>query len=60
MKDQIKNQNTSEKFQQETLLMADQSVQFDQSGIADFKTADSKRTWSSGLQKKINPRLLIL
>lgn len=61
MKDQLKNQSTSEKFQHEALLIGDQLQNQDHHVSATFKNADTmKRTLPAGMQKKINPRLLIL
>jgi hypothetical protein len=61
MKDQIKNQVTSDKFQQEALFIGDQEQVQNNVSSAAFKSADNmKRTLPSGMQKKINPRLLIL
>ena len=61
MKDQLKNQSTSDKFQHETHLIGDQLQNQDQAASATFKSTDTmKRTLTAGLQKKINPRLLIL
>lgn len=61
MKDQVKNQSTSEKFPHEALLMGDQLQNQDHIVSANFKNTESmKRTLPAGMQKKINPRLLIL
>lgn len=61
MKDQIKSQVTSDKFQQETLFIGDQLQSQENVSAAAYKHADmTKRTFPSALQKKINPRLLIL
>ncbi len=61
MKDQIKNQVTSDKFQQEASFIGDQQQVQDNVSSAAFKNAEiMKRTLPSGMQKKINPRLLIL
>lgn len=61
MKDQIKVQSTTEKFQQEASFTEDQSQHQDNHSSASFKNVDSmKRTLISGMQKKINPRLFIL
>jgi hypothetical protein len=61
MKDQIKNQITSDKFHQEGLFIGDQMQIQENVNSSAFKNADSmKRTLPSGMQKKINPRLLIL
>jgi len=61
MKDQIKNQSTTDKFQQEALFIGDQLQNQDNVLTASFKNEGSvKRTLPSGMQKKINPRLFIL
>lgn len=62
MKDQLKNQSTSEKFQHEALLMGDHQLQNQDNNVsATFKSTDTmKRNLPAGMQKKINPRLLIL
>jgi hypothetical protein len=61
MKDQIKNQSTTDKFQQEALYIGDQLQNQDNVLSASFKNSDSsKRTLPSVMQKKINPRLFIL
>jgi len=61
MKDQIKVQIASEKFQQETSFIADQLQNQDNLVSASFKNADHvKRVLTSGMQKKTNPRLMIL
>jgi hypothetical protein len=61
MKDQIKIQSTSDKFQQEASFIGDQMQTQDNVNSAAFKNADHlKRTLPSAMQKKINPRLLIL
>lgn len=60
MKDQIKVQSTSEKFQQEALFMGDH-LQVQENAASSFKNTDHmKRVLASGLQKKTNPRLMIL
>lgn len=61
MKDQIKIQSTSDKFQQEALFIGDQMQSQDNANSSAFKNNDNlKRTLPSSMQKKINPRLLIL
>lgn len=61
MKDQIKNQVTSDKFQQEASFIGDHEQVQNNVSSAAFKNAENmKRTLPSGMQKKINPRLLIL
>ncbi|CAM4383600.1 hypothetical protein SAMN06265348_11470 [Pedobacter westerhofensis] len=61
MKDQIKIQSTSDKFQQEALFIGDQMQSQDNANSSSFKNNDNlKRTLPSSMQKKINPRLLIL
>ncbi|WP_090555783.1 hypothetical protein [Pedobacter hartonius] len=61
MKDQIKLQSTSDKFQQESLFIGDQMQNQESVNSSAFKNTDSlKRTLPLGMQKKINPRLLIL
>jgi hypothetical protein len=61
MKDQIKIQSVGDKFQQETLFFGDQMQTQENSGSSSFKNNDNmKRTFPSAMQKKINPRLLIL
>lgn len=61
MKDQIKVQNTSEKFPQEALFIGGQLQNQDSIVSASFKHADQvKRVLPSGMQKKVNPRLMIL
>jgi len=61
MKDQIKIQSNSDKFQEETSFIGDQLQSQDDLSATSFKNADSlKRTLPVGMQKKINPRLFIL
>lgn len=61
MKDQIKIQISSEKLQQEVMFIADQLQSQPDSGSTVFNSADQmKRTVPTGMNKKINPRLLIL
>ena len=61
MKDQIKVQSTSEKFQQEALFMGDHLQVQDNAASSSFKNTDhGKKVLASGLQKKTNPRLMIL
>lgn len=61
MKDQIKNQSTTDKFQQEALYIGDQLQNQDNVSPLSFKNNDdNKRTLPAGMQKKINPRLFIL
>jgi len=61
MKDQIKTQSTTDKFQQEALYIGDQLQSQDNVSSASFKNNDSsKRTLPAVMQKKINPRLFIL
>ncbi|MET1056295.1 MAG: hypothetical protein ABWY16_13395 [Pedobacter sp.] len=61
MKDQIKIQSAGDKFQQETLFIGDQMQTQENVGSSAFKNNDHmKRTFPSAMQKKINPRLLIL
>jgi hypothetical protein len=61
MKDQIKIQSAGDKFQQETLFIGDQMQAQDSSNSSSFKNNDTmKRIFPSAMQKKINPRLLIL
>jgi len=60
MKDQIKVQSTSEKFQEEALFMGDHSQVQDSAASASFKNTDHvKRVLVSG-SRKVNPRLMIL
>lgn len=61
MKDQIKNQVTGGKFQQDTSFSNDQMPAQESVLSEVLKSADPlKKAVMSGLQKKINPRLLIL
>jgi hypothetical protein len=61
MKDQIKIQSAGDKFQQETLFIGDQMQAQDGASSSSFKSNDDmKRTFPIAMQKKINPRLLIL
>jgi len=61
MKDQIKIQSAGDKFMQETLFIGDQMQTQESTNSSSFKNNDNmKRTLSSAMQKKINPRLLIL
>lgn len=61
MKDQIKIQSASDKFLQETLFIGDQMQNQYNSTSSPFKNNDNlKRVLSSSMQKKINPRLMIL
>ena len=61
MKDQIKVQSTSEKFPQEALFIGGQLQNQDSTSSASFKHADQvKGVMPSGMQKKVNPRLMIL
>ena len=61
MKDQIKIQSASDKFLQETLFIGDQMQNQYNSTSSSFTNNDNlKRVLSSSMQKKINPRLMIL
>lgn len=61
MKDQIKVQTTTVKFQQDNLFIGDQLQNADDVSSPSFKNSDGmKRTLPSGMQKKSNPRLFIL
>lgn len=61
MKDQLKNQSTSDKFQEHYSVIGDLLHNREDAGSAAFKTVDDlKRSLPAGMQKKINPRLLIL
>jgi len=61
MKDQNKIQVTNGKFLQDISFIGDQLQITTCAASESFKNSDtSKRTLLSGLQKKINPRLLIL
>jgi len=61
MKDQIKIQSNSDKFQEETSFIGDQLQSQDDLNATSFKNTQSlKRTLPVGMQKKINPRLFIL
>lgn len=61
MKDQIKVQTTTEKFQQENAFIGDQLQNADHASSSSFKNSDGlKRTLPTAMQKKINPRLFIL
>lgn len=61
MKDQIKVQTTTEKFQQDNSFTGDQLQNVGHVSSASFKNSDDlKRTLPTGMQKKINPRLFIL
>lgn len=61
MKDQIKIQSTSGKINEGGLFIGDQLQNQGQIAPVSFKnTSDIKRSLPSSMQKKINPRLLIL
>lgn len=61
MKDQIKIQSAGDKFQQETLFIGDQMQTLGNVNSSAFRNSDQmKRSFPSAMQKKINPRLLIL
>lgn len=61
MKDQVKIQINSDKLPQEVMFIADQLQSQEHVASTVFNNADqTKRTLPTGMNKRVNPRLLIL